>query len=250
MRGVIWPRDRLSWSACGWPLPPLRRRRRTNLRPPLRNPLFEQASSRCAWTCTLTKDGKPVTDLRADEIELFEDGVPHAIQTFERIAVAAHTTAPPTDSRSLAERRRMRRTRVPALCGVRAASRAQPLARRCALLRAAGLIQGLNSLLGPDDLRRVMTSDMRVADLTFERRLPVTTSAWPSQSDRPPIRTLGRVLPGGIPWQSEWRDESALPGTDDIRGPRCPDRASGRPSRRAQARAGPDQWLPAVHEER
>ena len=54
-----------------------------------------------------TKDGKPVTDLRADEVELFEDGVPHTIQTFERIAVAAHTAAPRAEPRSLADRRRM-----------------------------------------------------------------------------------------------------------------------------------------------
>ena len=54
-----------------------------------------------------TKDGQPVTDLRADEIELFEDGVPHAIQTFERISVAPHTNAAPDDRRSLAERRRL-----------------------------------------------------------------------------------------------------------------------------------------------
>jgi hypothetical protein len=133
-----------------------------------------------------TKDGKPVTDLRADEIELFEDGVPHPIQTFERIAVAAHTAASPAESRSLAERRRMASDPRYRLFVVFV-----PLAARNTLPDAVinrerlTLIQQLNNLLGPDDLVAVMTSDMRVEDLTFERRLPLTESAWPTRSSDP-----------------------------------------------------------------
>ena len=38
---------------------------------------------------------------------MFEDGVPHTIKTFERIAVGARTAASRAEPRSLADRRRM-----------------------------------------------------------------------------------------------------------------------------------------------
>jgi VWFA-related protein len=147
-----------------------------------------------------TKDGKPVTDLRADEIELFEDGVPHAVQTFERIAVAAHTAATPADSRSLAERRRMAsdpRYRL-FVVFVPLAAR-NPLPAAVQYRERAGLIQELNGLLGPDDLVAVMTSDMRVDELTFERRLPLTTVAWPSQSADPRYALWDACYPAAFP---------------------------------------------------
>ena len=134
-----------------------------------------------------TKDGKPVTDLRADEIELFEDGVAHALQTFERVSVAPHTLAPPADPPSLAERRRMaadpRYRLFVVYVPLPPRNPAVPIAQ---LTRERlTMIQQLNSLLGPDDLVAVMTSDMRVGDLTFQRRLTTTTSPWPNQSDDP-----------------------------------------------------------------
>src|SRR5690349_2799320 len=71
------------------------------------DPTFRAGTQSVRVDLYVTKDGKPVTDLRADEVELFEDGVPHTIQTFQRIAVAPPTSAPPAAPRSLAERRRM-----------------------------------------------------------------------------------------------------------------------------------------------
>jgi VWFA-related protein len=147
-----------------------------------------------------TKDGMPVTDLRADEIELFEDGVPHAIQTFERIAVAPHATAPPVDSRSLAERRRMASDPRYRLFVVFVPLPARNTLPAAVLNRERQtLIQQLNSLLGPDDLVAVMTSDMRVAELTFERRLPLTTTAWPSQSADPRYALWDACYPAAFP---------------------------------------------------
>jgi VWFA-related protein len=147
-----------------------------------------------------TKDGKPVTDLRAEEIELFEDGVPHAIQTFERIAVAAHTTAPPADTRSLAERRRMASDPRYRLFVVFVPLPARnPLPAAVLYRERQSLIQGLNNLLGPDDLVAVMTSDMRVDELTFERRLPLITNAWPSQSEDPRYALWDACYPSAFP---------------------------------------------------
>jgi VWFA-related protein len=147
-----------------------------------------------------TKDGKPVTDLRAEEIELFEDGVPHAIQTFQRIAVAAHTTAPPADTRSLAERRRMASDPRYRLFVVFVPLPARnPLPAAVLYRERQTLIQQLNSLLGPDDLVAVMTSDMRVDELTFERRLPLTTDAWPNQSADPRYALWDACYPAAFP---------------------------------------------------
>ena len=61
------------------------------------------------------------------------------------------------------------------------------------------LIQQLNNLLGPDDLVAVMTSDMRVAELTFERRLPLTTDAWPNQSADPRYALWDACYPAAFP---------------------------------------------------
>jgi VWFA-related protein len=147
-----------------------------------------------------TKDGQPVTDLRADEIELFEDGVPHAIQTFERISVAPHTNAAPDDRRSLAERRRLASDPRYRLFVVFVPLPARnPLPPAVLNRERLSLIQQLNSLLGPDDLVAVMTSDMRVADLTFERRLPLTTAAWPNQSDDPRYALWDACYPAAFP---------------------------------------------------
>ena len=80
-----------------------------------------------------------------------------------------------------------------------------PLAARNPLPAAAlnrerlSLIQQLNGLLGPDDLVAVMTSDMRVEDLTFERRLPLTESAWPTQSADPRYALWDACYPAAFP---------------------------------------------------
>jgi VWFA-related protein len=167
---------------------------------PAQEPTFRAGTQSVRVDLFASKDGKPVTDLRADEIELFEDGVPHTIQTFERITVAAHTSVQPADSRSLAERRQLAsdpRYRLFVVFVPLAARNPSPAAvvNRERLL----LIQQLNELLGPDDLVAVMTSDMRAADLTFERSLPYRTDAWPSQSQDPRYALWDACYPASFP---------------------------------------------------
>jgi VWFA-related protein len=169
-------------------------------RPAPQDPTFRTGIQSVRVDLYATKDGKPVTDLRADEIELLEDGVPHPIQTFERIAVAAHTAASPAESRSLAERRRMAsdpRYRL-FVVFVPLAAR-NPLPDAVIQRERLSLIQQLNNLLGPDDLVAVMTSDMRVEDLTFERRLPLTESAWPTRSADPRYALWDACYPAAFP---------------------------------------------------
>ena len=163
-------------------------------------PTFRTGTQSVRVDLYATKDGKPVTDLRAEEIELFEDGVPHAVQTFQRITVAAHTTAPPADTRSLAERRRMASDPRYRLFVVFVPLPARnPLPAAVLSRERQTLIQQLNSLLGPDDLVAIMTSDMRVDELTFERRLPLTTDVWPSQSADPRYALWDACYPAAFP---------------------------------------------------
>jgi len=61
------------------------------------------------------------------------------------------------------------------------------------------LVQQLNSLLGPDDLVAVMTSDMRVDELTFERSLTFSTDAWPTQSKDPRYALWDACYPSSFP---------------------------------------------------
>src|SRR5262245_58926123 len=163
-------------------------------------PTFRRSVQSVRVDLYASKDGQPVTDLRAEELELLEDGVPHAIQTFERISVAAHTTTTPEETRSLAERREMAsdpRYRLFIVFVPLGARNPMPFAMQTR--ERLALVKQLNGLLGPDDLVAVMTSDMRVSDLTFERRLSLTTAAWPSQSDDPRYALWDACYPSSFP---------------------------------------------------
>ena len=167
--------------------------------PNSQQPTFRTGTQSVRVDLFATKDGKPVTDLRADEIELLEDGVPHAIQTFQRIAVAPHTTVSFADSRSLAEKRDAAadpRYRLFVVFVPLSARNPSPPA--VVNRERLALIQQLNDLLGPDDLVAVMTSDMRVADLTFERRLALQ-DAWPNESQDPRYALWDACYPAAFP---------------------------------------------------
>lgn len=169
--------------------------------PAPQQPTFRTGTQSVRVDLYATRDGKPVTDLRADEIELFEDGVPHAIQTFERITVAGHTaTTPTTDPRSLAERRQMAADPRYRLFVVFVPLPARNNTPPAVFYRERlSLVQQLNSLLGPDDLVAVMTSDMRVDELTFERSLTFSADAWPTQSKDPRYALWDACYPSSFP---------------------------------------------------
>jgi len=119
-----------------------------------------------------TRDGKPITDLQRDEIELLEDGKPQTVKDFEHVRVA--TSVPQdlrvepntvTESREMAADARARvfvvfldtyHTTVEGSANMR-----QPL------------IRFIDRLLGPDDLVAVMTPEMGASDITFGRKTTV-----------------------------------------------------------------------------
>lgn len=123
-----------------------------------------------------TANGEPVLDLRPDEIELLEDGVPQKIDTFEQVLVRAagarEVAAPEPDglraSREAAADPRARvfvlfldtwHTQLEGSANVR-----QPLVRF------------LERVLGPDDLVALMTPDMAGSDISLGRKTEIITN--------------------------------------------------------------------------
>ena len=137
-----------------------------------------------------TRDGKPVTDLRQDEIQLFDEGAPQTIQTFEQISFAAKPATAPSSPRAPVEDPEMLTDPRSRLFVVFVPGRStSPTASPLTQIRVP-LIQYVNSLLGPDDLVAVMTPDTRITDLTFHRRLSVDTRTWFEELPDDPRHTL------------------------------------------------------------
>lgn len=123
--------------------------------------------------------GQPVDDLRLDEIEVLEDGVPQAVQTFERIAFAAHdATIRAEPVRTLRESRRVAADPRTRLFVVFLEERDVGFALGPRVQTRFPLVDMLNGLVGPDDLVAVMTPYMEVEDLTFTRGLPEIDDSW------------------------------------------------------------------------
>src|SRR5262245_58182565 len=126
-----------------------------------------------------TIKGVPVDDLRADELQILEDGVAQKIEQFERVVIRGN----------LAQEAR----REPETVADSRAMLADPRARVFVLFldtlhveQSASrsirkpLLEMLQGLIGPDDLVAVMTPNMSVADVTFA----VRTTILEGQLDR------------------------------------------------------------------
>ena len=136
-----------------------------------------------------TRDGKPVTDLRQDEIQLFDEGAAQTIQTFQHISFAAKP-ATSSGERARGEGPEMLTDPRSRLFVVFVPGRStSPTASPLTQIRVP-LIQYINSLLGPDDLVAVMTPETRITDLTFHRRLSVGTRTWFDELPDDPRHTL------------------------------------------------------------
>ncbi len=116
-----------------------------------------------------TADGKPVLDLLPEDIEILDEGKPQKIDRFEHVLVrGARSQDGRREPATIAESREA----------------AQDIRARLfvlfldtnhvnwgASLNVRGpLIQGLNQMIGGDDLIAIMTPGMEARDLTFRRR--------------------------------------------------------------------------------
>jgi VWFA-related protein len=116
-----------------------------------------------------TRDGAPVRDLRVEELELLEDGVPQSIQSFEHIVLTPDAlSAPRPDPDSVEASRQLGalgRNRIIILF-----LDAPHVTAPASFLIAEPLIRMLDRMLGADDLIAVMTPEMRVSELTLARK--------------------------------------------------------------------------------
>jgi VWFA-related protein len=135
-------------------------------------PTFRTGANYVRVDMYATRDGQVVDDLRADEVELLEDGAPQAIEAFEHVAIRR---AGPQDTRI--EPNSVEESRQAA---------ADPRARVFVVFldtlhtqiegssnMRLPLVRFLDRVLGPDDLVAVMTPEMSATDITFGRKTTV-----------------------------------------------------------------------------
>ncbi len=122
-----------------------------------------------------TRDGRPVDDLRMSDFEVFEDGAPQMIASFEHVVVHSPTPgsapAEPNTVSESSQRTADPRSRVFVLF-----LDLPHVSLEASRQSAEPLIRLLDRLLGPDDLIGVMTPGMHAADVTLARKTEVLES--------------------------------------------------------------------------
>jgi VWFA-related protein len=139
-----------------------------SLQPPeTPQPVFRAESNFIRVDMYATEDGKFVTDLRPEEVEVYEDGVRQQVQTFEyvRIAPDGSDGSRPADEEEAPEAARSR------VYVVYIDTHTTQLERESAL--RLSLVRFLDRLLRPNDLVGLMTPDMEAADVILGRRSTV-----------------------------------------------------------------------------
>ncbi len=119
-----------------------------------------------------TRDGLPIADLRQDELQILEDGVPQKIEQFEHVVIrgnvaqeARREPATTAESRAMLQDARAR-VFVLFLDTWHVEQSASRTIRK-------PLVDMLERLLGPDDLVAVMTPQMTSSDITFSRKTTI-----------------------------------------------------------------------------
>jgi len=159
------------------------------------------------------RDGGPVDDLRQDELQLLEDGVPQTIESFERVAVA------PGSPRS--------RVFVVFVDTYHTTIEDESSAR-------LPLVRMLDRLIERDDLVALMTPELAAGDLTFRRKAEVLSDLM--QADWAWARRGRRRAPGskevlydqcfdatraaerarGAEMKARWREDTTFDALDDL----------------------------------
>ena len=117
----------------------------------------------------VTRDGELVTDLRPEEFQIFDEGIPQEITQFEYIRIRGNVPQEARrDPNTVAESREMLqdpRARVFVL--FLDTHHVDAMASRAI---SQPLVDMLDNLIGDDDLIGVMTPEMSAADVTFGRK--------------------------------------------------------------------------------
>jgi VWFA-related protein len=120
-----------------------------------------------------TRDGKLVTDLLQNDFEVFEDGKPQKIESFEQVIIAPpipqEQRIEPSSQREMQQAVANPRNRVFVIF---LDQTHVPFEASHAITEP--LIRLINRIIGPDDLVGVMTPDMAVTEVVYGRRTEVT----------------------------------------------------------------------------
>ena len=134
-------------------------------------PVFRAGASFVRVDAYPTAGGKPVMDLKQDEFEVSEDGVPQKVETFEHVIIQAPTVldrARAPEPNTVAQSREMVAESKARLFVIFLDT--YHISREGALNSRAALTRFLYQALGPEDLVAVTTPEMPVGAVTFARR--------------------------------------------------------------------------------
>jgi len=157
-------------------------------------PTFRAGAAYIRVDMYATRDGKAVEDIQANEVEIFEDGVPQKIEAFEHVRV--RTGIPQelrVEPKGVEESRQMAadpRARVFVIFLDTYHTQIEGSAKM-----REPLINFIDRVLGPDDMVAVMTPEMAATEITFQRKTTV----------------IGNMLQR----ETFWGRRGRLPGTDN-----------------------------------
>ena len=132
-------------------------------------PRFRGGANLVRLDAYVAVDGKPVTDLTAQDFEVFEDNVPQRVESFEQIRPRG--PAPPNqrlEPRTVAESRAMATDANARLFVLFLDTYHVPLSGSFHARKP--LVQFLDRAIGQDDMVGVMTPEMSARNLTLARR--------------------------------------------------------------------------------
>lgn len=150
--------------------------------PPQRAPVFRSDANFVLVDAYPMKDGKVVTNLEKGDFDIFEDGKPQKVESFELVKVEPFTPEnEKRDPNTQEEGNELaadpkNRVFVIYLDALNVSVEGAHAARQ-------PLVQMLNRIMSPTDLFGVMSPDMRPRDLVFGRKVQTTedmlTKYWP-----------------------------------------------------------------------
>ena len=137
-----------------------------------RQPTFRSGANYVRVDMYATRDGQPVNDLTASDLEVLEDGIPQKIEDFEHVVVrSAGTSASRVEAGGLRESREAAgdpRARVFVIF----LDTYHTQLEGSAIMRKP-LVAFLDRVLGPDDLVALMTPEMAGSDIALGRKTDV-----------------------------------------------------------------------------
>jgi VWFA-related protein len=132
-------------------------------------PRFRVAANFVRVDAYPTADGRPVMDLTAQDFEVFEDGRPQKIETFEHVIVRAAGSQEARVEPSNVEAARQAAAEPRSRVFVLFLDTYHVTVESSHRMRLP-LVKLLDGIIGQDDLVAVMTPEMSAGDLTFARR--------------------------------------------------------------------------------